>query len=59
MQTLGWPILNDRYYPTLQAESADDYSRPLQLLAKALRFVDPVTQQPREFIAEQELSIRS
>ena len=57
MQTLGWPILNDRYYPTLQAESADDYSRPLQLLAKELRFVDPMTQQPREFIAEQELSI--
>lgn len=52
MQTLGWPILNDRYYPTLQAESADDYSRPLQLLAKELRFVDPVTGSQRRFAVD-------
>ncbi|MFT7561665.1 MAG: tRNA pseudouridine32 synthase/23S rRNA pseudouridine746 synthase [Flavobacteriales bacterium] len=45
MQALGWSILNDRYYPCLQPNTADDYTRPLQLLAKSLRFVDPVTQQ--------------
>jgi tRNA pseudouridine32 synthase/23S rRNA pseudouridine746 synthase len=49
MQTLGWPILNDKYYPQLQPLSADDYSAPLQLLAKELKFIDPVTQQPRCF----------
>lgn len=49
MQTLGWPILNDKYYPQLQPLSEDDYSAPLQLLAKELRFIDPVTQQPRNF----------
>jgi len=49
MQTIGWPILNDRYYPTLQPETADDYSQPLQLLAKELRFIDPVTNLPRTF----------
>lgn len=49
MQTLGWPLLHDKYYPTLQPEVADDYSKPLQLLAKELRFVDPVTQQSRVF----------
>ncbi len=43
MQTIGWQILNDRVYPTLQPENADDYSQPLQLLAKELRFTDPVT----------------
>lgn len=47
MQTLGWPILNDRYYPVLQPLSADDYTRPLQLLSTGLEFIDPVTQAPR------------
>lgn len=49
MQTLGWPILHDRYYPALQPESADDYDQPLQLLAQQLRFIDPVTLQSRSF----------
>ena len=49
MQTLGWPILNDKYYPQLQALCLDDFSKPLQLLAKKIEFIDPVTQQPRSF----------
>jgi len=49
MQTLGWPILNDKYYPKLQPLSADDYSAPLQLLAKKLQFIDPISNQAREF----------
>ena len=49
MQTLGWPILNDKYYPQLQPLSADNYSAPLQLLAKELKFIDPITQQARCF----------
>lgn len=49
MQSLGWPILNDRYYPVLQPESADKFAQPLQLLAQQLRFNDPVTGQSREF----------
>lgn len=57
MQALGFPILNDKYYPVLQAESEDDYGSPLKLLAKELRFVDPVTQQPRHFSCAQELSL--
>ncbi|MCM2130050.1 pseudouridine synthase [Larsenimonas rhizosphaerae] len=47
MQSLGWPILNDRYYPVLQPLSPDDYTRPLQLLSKGLEFIDPVTSEPR------------
>lgn len=46
---LGFPILNDRYYPELAAGRADDFTRPLQLLARAVRFTDPVTGQNREF----------
>ncbi len=57
MQTLGWPIINDRYYPTLQAQEADNYNKPLQLLAKELRFIDPVSHQPRAFSCGTELLI--
>jgi len=49
MQTLGYPILNDKYYPQLQPLSADNYATPLQLLAKSLQFIDPVTEQQRYF----------
>ncbi len=56
MQTLGWPILNDKYYPQLQPQSADNYSAPpLQLLAKELQFIDPVTQQSRCFSSDSNL----
>ena len=57
MQGLGWPLLNDKYYPELQTESADDYSRPLQLLAKELSFIDPVTRELRVFSGCGELKL--
>jgi tRNA pseudouridine32 synthase/23S rRNA pseudouridine746 synthase len=57
MQAVGYPLLHDRYYPTLQPETADDYARPLQLLAKELRFIDPVTQQYRVFTSRINLEI--
>jgi tRNA pseudouridine32 synthase/23S rRNA pseudouridine746 synthase len=57
MQALGWPIANDKYYPQLQPLSADDYSTPLQLLAKELQFIDPITQQHRRFSYEHNLSL--
>jgi tRNA pseudouridine32 synthase/23S rRNA pseudouridine746 synthase len=57
MQALGWPILNDKYYPQLQPLSADNYSAPLQLLAKGLQFIDPVTQLPRSFNYTDNLSL--
>ena len=49
MAALGAPILNDRFYPVLHEEVADDYERPLKLLARSLRFVDPLTGEMREF----------
>jgi tRNA pseudouridine32 synthase/23S rRNA pseudouridine746 synthase len=49
MSGLGFGILNDRYYPELQAEREDDYQRPLQLIAASLRFKDPLSGREREF----------
>ncbi|WP_406403691.1 RluA family pseudouridine synthase [Streptomyces sp. NBC_00879] len=49
MNSLGLPLLNDPVYPVVQEPGPDDYSRPLQLLAKALEFTDPVTGEPYRF----------
>lgn len=46
---LGIPILGDDFYPVLTERPLDDFARPLQLLAKVLRFTDPFTGQEREF----------
>lgn len=48
MQTLGMPLLHDRFYPELQPKQADDYSKPLKLVACCLRFTDPFTEQLRD-----------
>jgi tRNA pseudouridine32 synthase/23S rRNA pseudouridine746 synthase len=58
MQTLGWPILNDKYYPQLQPLSPDNYSTPLQLLAKKIEFIDPITLQQRSFSYGSNLSLK-
>lgn len=58
MQSLGWPILHDTYYPQLlQPVKPDDYSKPLHLLAQKLEFTDPMTQQKRSFSSNTELSL--
>jgi len=49
LSLLGCQILNDRYYPVLQPKRDDDFTRPLQLLAKELRFIDPISQETMEF----------
>jgi tRNA pseudouridine32 synthase/23S rRNA pseudouridine746 synthase len=49
MNALGLPILNDRMYPPVADTPDDDYSLPLQLLAKSIAFDDPVTGQKRYF----------
>ena len=46
---IGLGILGDRFYPDLLDEAPDDPDRPLQLLARELRFVDPLSGRPREF----------
>lgn len=49
MHGLGIPILDDPLYPVVQDVPVDDFSRPLQLLASRLSFVDPVDGTPRLF----------
>jgi tRNA pseudouridine32 synthase/23S rRNA pseudouridine746 synthase len=55
---LGMPILGDRIYPDLMAPigSAPDYSNPLQLLARGVSFIDPVSGQRRCFTSRRQLS---
>jgi tRNA pseudouridine32 synthase/23S rRNA pseudouridine746 synthase len=57
MQSLSWPLLNDNYYPELQPKKPDDYSKPLQLLAQSLQFIDPMTRQVRCFSSHTELNL--
>lgn len=53
MAGLGVPIRGDPLYPELQPEPAqDDYSAPLQLLARSLAFEDPLTGEARLFRSE-------
>ncbi len=49
MNALGLPILNDRMYPPVVETPDDDYSLPLQLLAKSIALTDPITGQARNF----------
>lgn len=49
MTALGAPILNDPYYPLAERREADDYARPLKLLARSLAFVDPLDGRERRF----------
>jgi tRNA pseudouridine32 synthase/23S rRNA pseudouridine746 synthase len=49
MAALGAPIANDRLYPEWSVQAPDDFSRPLQLLARRLSFVDPLSGAERSF----------
>jgi tRNA pseudouridine32 synthase/23S rRNA pseudouridine746 synthase len=57
MNALGIPILNDRIYPPVHPTPEDDYSRPLQLLAKSVTFRDPFTGERRSFHTRLSLSL--
>lgn len=56
---LGFPILHDAMYPSLLPEGEPDFARPLQLLAKEIAFVDPLTQAPRRFASLRSLTLPS
>ncbi|OWJ89387.1 pseudouridine synthase [Pseudomonas sp. A46] len=50
LAALGAPICNDGFYPELTDKGgADDYRRPLKLLARSLAFDDPLSGLPRAF----------
>ncbi|MET8951764.1 RluA family pseudouridine synthase [Streptomyces sp. NPDC004393] len=52
MAASGLPILGDPLYPVVTGpRPADDFRRPLQLLARVLEFTDPVTGHARRFVS--------
>jgi tRNA pseudouridine32 synthase/23S rRNA pseudouridine746 synthase len=56
MNALGVPILGDGIYPVLTPEHLEPHTQmPLQLLARELRFIDPITGQGRHFVSNLQL----
>ena len=56
LHALGTPILHDSYYPSRPDEpQPDNYSKPLQLLARSIAFTDPITGKERQFVSERSL----
>lgn len=49
MAALGAGILNDRLYPELRPEAADEFDKPLKLLARRLSFTDPISGRRHHF----------
>ena len=49
MASLGLPIVGDSLYPVAVDVAPDDFSAPLQLVARRLRFTDPLDQTPHDY----------
>ncbi len=49
LASLGCPIVNDPLYPEVRDYLLQDYTKPLQLLAARLSFLDPLTKEAMEF----------
>jgi len=57
MASLGLPIVNDNFYPEFYDVAPDDYSAPLQLLARSIEFTDPLSGAPRSFTSRRSLEV--
>lgn len=63
MCSLGVPILNDRIYPIHLPEAltpemqAEEYRFPLQLIARSIRFIDPIIGKTRTFESRYSLDL--
>ncbi|TNF47252.1 MAG: pseudouridine synthase [Deltaproteobacteria bacterium] len=55
MSGLGFRILHDRYYPNLLDKQEDDLSKPLQLIARRVKFTDPISGGIMEFESDRRL----
>lgn len=57
MAGLGLPLWGDQFYPSVQRgpHEPENFQQPLQLLARALAFTDPVTGQTRQFESQRDL----
>lgn len=60
MSALGIPICNDTFYPKWSTpNNVTDYTRPLQLLARVVEFVDPFNGQHRQFVSQRKLALNA
>jgi tRNA pseudouridine32 synthase/23S rRNA pseudouridine746 synthase len=61
MHALGLAIEGDQFYPVVQRgpDAREDYARPLQLLARALLFRDPVTDRLRHWTSLRQLNLQA
>ena len=65
MCSLEIPILNDRIYPVHLPEAVtpqmrqEEYKYPLQLVAKSIRFTDPISGKPRYFESRYSLDLNN
>jgi tRNA pseudouridine32 synthase/23S rRNA pseudouridine746 synthase len=57
LRDLGAPILDDPLYPVDRHVDVDDFTRPLQLLASELEYVDPVDGVVRRFASPRRLPL--
>ncbi|MCP4584169.1 MAG: pseudouridine synthase [candidate division Zixibacteria bacterium] len=55
LQVIGSYIINDRYHPKLQSERPGDFKNPLQLIARELEFVDPISGKQFRFRSSRKL----
>lgn len=56
---LGIPVVGDPLYPVVREVAVDDWSDPLQLLARSVAFRDPLSGAPREFTSRRALRARA
>lgn len=52
MASLGMPLLNDNFYPTVQPKGTSNFAKPLKLLAKSIEFIDPVRKKKKFFTSQ-------
>lgn len=52
MSALGIPIANDELYPVVNVRDKEDFSSPLELIARHLSFCDPFTHEERVFTSK-------
>lgn len=55
MNSLGLPIKGDDLYPEILEPDYTDFSNPLQLVARSVSFIDPVSYEPRRFTSQIDL----
>lgn len=56
LSSIGLPVTGDPLYPEIVAVAADDFTRPLQLLAQTVEFDDPLSGRSRRFVSERILA---